>query len=526
MTTVLDSFVIEFGLDHRPMEKSEQELVDFLRKSNEQALGQANEIESHVKKSFDLISNMRREALTVLTLFFGGKEIGEFVRHITSLDAATGRLAITLGMSAQETSAWGGAIKQNGGTIEGANSALSGLSSEMSRFQLTGQSSMLPVLSRLGISLYDGNRNLKTAGQLWLELSAAVQGMNAREATAFLQMIPGATQDMINFALLGPQKMQEYIRASRAAGVTTAESAAAARDYQRAVQQLDQSSQNLGRTLVTMVAPAISTVTESLAKLLQSWQTKRGGPEDVRRDSTQRAELVSRFGSPGDFIRSIATPKDGSKPWGLDAWLLRKADEWYGPAGADSDSAKHTLMKNMRQFSGPNTGNTNWDNFLQGLSFLETDQRNIGNSTTTAQGYFQFLKGTAEKARTAGIQDPRAGTYQDQASSTQAYIKRFYPEAATAIDKGDYGRATVLLRGEWPSLPGGSQPQSASRYAAFSRYLAGERPGAAGGTKSVTVNVGGVTVNSAAGNADGIAKDIDGALRRSVTAGAANYGAQ
>lgn len=57
--------------------------------------------------------------------------------------------------------------------------------------------------------------------------------------------------------------------------------------------------------------------------------------------------------------------------------------------------------------------------------------------------------------------------------------------------------------------------------------FAGINPGGpAGGGKAVTVNVGGVTVNTSSGNGDGIASDIEGSLRRSLTAGAANYGPQ
>jgi muramidase (phage lysozyme) len=347
---------------------------------------------------------------------------------------------------------------------------------------------MLPILSRLGISLYDSNRNLKTAGDLWLELSAAVQGMNAREATAFLQMIPGATQSMINFALMGPGAMKEYIAAARQAGVTTAQSAAEAREYQRALTRLDDSASGLGRTLLVKLEPALTAVANALTLLLQ------GG---LKPTTPQEARELGTIGEGGTFMTT----------------------------GDDKmSSARAALAQKLRQYSGPNTGNSNFDNFLSGLSFLETEHRNVGNASSSAQGYFQFLKGTSQKARAAGLQDPSVGSYQDQASATMSYIRHFYPEAASAIDKGDFGKAIPMLKGEWPSLPGGSQPQSTSRYSTFGSMLGGAGGGAS--SKSVTVNVGGVTVNTSSGNGEGIANEVDGALRRSITAGAANYGAQ
>lgn len=489
--TVLDSFILEFSLDPAKFTAGQRKIIDDMGKVQQQALKQAGEVESSVKKTFDLLSNFKREALTAIGIFFGGRELGEFVRYITNLDAATGRLATTLGMSAEETSAWQGALKQAGGTAEDANASLSGLSSEMSRFQLTGQSAMLPILSRLGISLYDSNRNLKTAGDLWLELSAAVQGMNAREATAFLQMIPGATQSMINFALMGPDAMREYIAAARQAGVTTAQSAAEAREYQRALARLEDTSSGLGRTLLVTLEPALTAVVNAMRGLLQLGRTTPTGATSAIQDK------FAQFG--------VGAPASGYSNEML--------------------SARAALAEKLKTYSGPNTGNSNFDNFLSGLSFLETDHRNVGNASSSAQGYFQFLKGTSQKARAAGLQDPSVGSYQDQASATMSYIRHFYPEAASAIDKGDFGKAIPMLKGEWPSLPGGSQPQSTSRYSTFGSMLGG---GAGGGasSKSVTVNVGGVTVNTSSGNGEGIGNEVDGALRRSITAGAANYGAQ
>jgi Phage-related minor tail protein len=490
--TVLDSFILEFSLDPSAFTAGQRKVIDDMRKVQEQALRQATEVESTVKKTFDLLSNFKREALTAIGIFFGGRELGEFVRYVTNLDAATGRLATTLGMSAEETSAWQGALKQAGGTAEDANSSLSGLSSEMSRFQLTGQSAMLPVLSRLGISLYDSNRNLKTAGDLWLELSAAVQGMNAREATAFLQMIPGATQSMINFALMGPQAMREYIAAARQAGVTTAQSAAEAREYQTALARLEQSSTGLGRTLLVTLEPALTAIANAMTRVIQLFtQTTPTGARSAIQDK------FAQFG--------VGAPASGYSNEML--------------------SARQALAEKLKSYSGPNTGNANFDNFLSGLSFLETDQRNVGNATSSAQGYFQFLKGTSQKARAAGLQDPSVGSYQDQASATMAYIRHFYPQAAAAIDKGDYAKAIPMLRGEWPSLPGGSQPQSMGRYSTFGAMLGGAGTGAGGG-RNVTVNGVNVTINANHVDADGIGHHVDEAIRRSVTAGAANYGSQ
>lgn len=131
----------------------------------------------------------------------------------------------------------------------------------------------------------------------------------------------------------------------------------------------------------------------------------------------------------------------------------------------------------------------NWSPFLGAMSYLESNQNpNARNRSSTATGAFQFLNGTAKEAMGMGIPNPQTGSYQDQADATQQYIRRVKPKAAAAIDSGDYNTAISELRGIWPSLPGGSQPQSADRYQQFSNILGGGgSPELTGGARGDTM---------------------------------------
>lgn len=118
-----------------------------------------------------------------------------------------------------------------------------------------------------------------------------------------------------------------------------------------------------------------------------------------------------------------------------------------------------------------------WGPFLNGLSYLESNQNPLArNPKSTATGAFQFLNGTARDASNMGIQNTQTGSYADQSAATQAFIRKVNPRAAAAIDKGDYPGAIPLLRNTWPSLPGGSQPQTDARYQKFHSLL-GFAPG-------------------------------------------------
>lgn len=269
MATVIDSLVLELGIDPKKFTQGQRDAMAALRNFTEDARAQGQRVEEQTRRMEHVLGNFKREAISTLAVFLGGKGIKEFIGYITSLDASTARLGKTLNMSAEDVSQWQGAFKQIGGSAESANGAMAGLGGEMQRFLLTGQSSMLPVLSRLGVSLFDDNRELKTAGQLWLELADAVKDMKDTEKASFIGMIPGANQDMINLIIKGRPAMEAYLRAAREAGTTTKESAAEAERYQAALSRLDQSATNLGRSLVTNLTPALVAAMDAMKRFIQ-----------------------------------------------------------------------------------------------------------------------------------------------------------------------------------------------------------------------------------------------------------------
>ena len=128
-------------------------------------------------------------------------------------------------------------------------------------------------------------------------------------------------------------------------------------------------------------------------------------------------------------------------------------------------------------FSNSADKNTNIGRYLDGISFLETTQNvneaNIPNAGNT--GFFQLNQSDATRAINAGLPDPRVGTYEQQAAATWQYIQMFKPQAAAAIESGDFNTATNELNNFWVSLPGGSQAtQLPSRYTEFTGILQGQ----------------------------------------------------
>jgi hypothetical protein len=124
---------------------------------------------------------------------------------------------------------------------------------------------------------------------------------------------------------------------------------------------------------------------------------------------------------------------------------------------------------------GGSGGGGNWQGYMKRLAYLETRIRNIPNAEgSPGRGYFQaFPAFSSEAIAASGGIDPRDSDYGRAAQASWAWIQRHNKRAAAAIKAGRYDEADQLLRGTWPSLPGGSQAQSDQVQREARRYLGG-----------------------------------------------------
>lgn len=115
--------------------------------------------------------------------------------------------------------------------------------------------------------------------------------------------------------------------------------------------------------------------------------------------------------------------------------------------------------------------------YLNRLSYLESGGSNAArNSRSAAGGRFQFLPSTLRDARDRLGLSSSALMSNDinvQYPAVSSYIRTINPAASAAIEAGQFSRADSLLNGTWPSLPGGSQQQNATRMAQANTYLPG-----------------------------------------------------
>jgi hypothetical protein len=521
MPTVLDSFVVELGLDGRQFEQGERDAMVSFQKTKEAATSMGKTLEEHAGKAADLFSVAKKGALGLVAAF-AGAEVAGFINNVVAMDASTGRLAHSLGQSTERLSKWEGMVRMVGGSSGDAQRVFAGVTDTLNNYAMTTGTlppTMMALMTRAGISPNDFMKNPDAA---WDKISDFMVEQNKLQPGLgrwWAEQIPGMTESFMNLLQLGSKGMDALKKRIEELGYATRLTVEEAADLQAKTVGMDVAFEQLARRTF----PALIWMATQLAKVLDAFTGTFKGADEI-------ADAVKK----GDWKKAILG-EGGGTVFGAHNWSeIFDMMRGRGPGGAGAPGAGGQL-------------GSNWENFLSGLSFLETDQRNIGNRTSSAQGYFQFLNGTAKKATAAGLPDPRIGNWSQQADATMQYIKKFYPQAAAAINSGDFVNATMMLRGEWPSLPGGIQSQSEKRYRTWADVLHGGGPrppgesfdqrwgafppgagSAARGSSisnstsnkqsSVDVKIGTVVVQTQSKDADGIYRDAASGLRKNLIA--------
>lgn len=536
MPTVIDSLVVTLGLDPRQFTQAQKDAIASLDKLVDTATRNANQVEAQGKKINEVFGALKREAIGILGVFLAGRGIKDFIGYMTSLDAATGRTSYTLNMSARELSAWQGAVEQTGGSASSITGTLQGLSGEMNRFMLTGQSSLVPIINALGLGLFDGNKNLKTAGTLLLEISDAVSKMDPARATAFLSMIPGMNQDTVNLLIKGRAAVEGYLEAARKAGGTTKESAEQAAEFQKQMALLTRSAEDLSRTLWSLAASPLTNVLTKMREIIDTSKTLYGAFQNLMKFGGI-VSWLSPSGIAGNIAQSLLPQSFLDASGSVIRRLMYGKNEGRGPELSlpEVNLPPGIGMKQSRGDRNNNPGNIKYGKFA------------ADHGATGSDGTFAIFpsKDAGENAMAdlliarysglslAEIQAKWVGNQDANYLSSMVAATGLAPNSVPDLRDPAMRRRLMsgMTRGEGTHLSplsspafagtkfnGGAQPSGAGAAATINTRRGGDT------TTTSTTNINKIEIHSNATDAEGVARDIGPALNRAGTAASANYG--
>lgn len=222
-----------------------------------------NQFKEDVSKTTGVIKNLARMAVVGATAITG------LAIASTRASDEQGKLADEIGDSVENIDALQFALERSGGSADGMTNSLRSLSIRAAE-AARGVGSGVEAFGLLGISATDSNGNLKKSSDLMLEVSQRFQGLSKSQQIDMADKL--GLSDSIRLLQQGPGAIRELTEEARALGVTTAEDAAAAAEFQDGLTNIWKIVKQVGRTLARQFVPIIQELTDSF---IDWWKVNR-----------------------------------------------------------------------------------------------------------------------------------------------------------------------------------------------------------------------------------------------------------
>lgn len=248
MSTIIDELIVRLGLDSKKLDSNAPASTKKIK-----------DIETQAAKTSTTVDALTRTLGTFLALIGGTVALRNFVEDTIASNAALDRFSKNLGMSVEDISAWGNAVEGVGGSAKSLHGTLDMLSKAQTEFALTGQSSLIPYFSALGITLGTVGKQARPVDDILLDLADRFSGMDRTSANNMGRMM-GLDQDTLNLLLRGRQEVELTIKRQKEYNAVTKAQAEESSKLQRSMADLRQSFAATGRDLLQQAAPAIEKV--------------------------------------------------------------------------------------------------------------------------------------------------------------------------------------------------------------------------------------------------------------------------
>lgn len=397
MATVIDALVVELGFDNRDLEKKGPIAVDAIKKLETQA----NRTEKSVKKigstSKDAsrgMGDLTRLVSGFLAVIGGTVAIKAFISDFIETNSQIDRLSKNLGLSVPTISAWSNATEKLGGSAAGLQGTLDMLSKSQTQLMLTGESSLIPYMSALGVSLAEVNGKARPVTDILLDLSDRFSHMDRTEANNLGRMM-GLDQGTLNLLLQGRKELELEIRRQKEQTVVTKAQAEEATRLQRSIVGVKQSFAAFGRSLLMDATPTLERVFEFLQNIAEWAQRNKEFIGDFLKILAVGLGAVALAAMPinATALAVVALAAAFALLWDdYQTWAKggKSAFNW-GDFAEGIDTIRDAINAVAKGFE-------NAYNWWMKLIHAPGVQKLIGNSIQVANAAIDILKGSSSKA--------------------------------------------------------------------------------------------------------------------------------
>ena len=256
MATIIDSLLVKLGLDSSEFNAGKNKVDKGLKDTGNEADKTGAKLKKSGKDGADGFGNVAASAAKFLALIGGTMAVKRFIEQTVESSAALDRLSKNLQEGVSTVSAWSNSAELAGGSAEGLQGTLDMLSKSQTELQLTGQSSLIPYFSALGMSLADTQGKARPVNDLLLDLSDRFSKMDRTTANNMGRMM-GIDQGTMQLLLKGRSEVELMIARQKEYGAVTKQQAEEASRLRNAMVSSRQSFEAFGRELLSAATPAL-----------------------------------------------------------------------------------------------------------------------------------------------------------------------------------------------------------------------------------------------------------------------------
>jgi hypothetical protein len=252
MPTLIDSLIVEIGIDAKNFTKGQQDAVEAANHALESIEANAKGMEHEAKRSMDALGGIKTQAIELFAIFTGGKGLIDFSSQLTHSNASLGRLERNIGVSASTISKWQGAARIFGGDAASMAQSFTAVSDALAGWKIGIISPMVAdfrAISTAGGTVIDVNKGVE---QSFLDLSANLKAIHDRDpATAgLLGRKLGLDPALFDLLIKGPGGVKQVLDYVNKIGVATHEDVDAFGELEKRMSQMGLKAESLARNVL------------------------------------------------------------------------------------------------------------------------------------------------------------------------------------------------------------------------------------------------------------------------------------
>lgn len=268
MPTIIDSLILKLGIDNSGTKKGANEAGYQYARVRENAKKTADDADKNGARGARFFTQMGVEAAKLLLLFKGASGLEAGIKNLVSSSASLGLNAANLDVPTDELARWQNMAVRMGGTADGLTTTFAKLSQAQTEFAVTGQSSTLPWLRTMGISLEDGQGKMRGYSDILRDMHGWFMQMesagHSRREMFNMGAMFGIDTGTLNLLLLGNEAFEHEINLQQQVVHGQDAASASALKLQQRVQLMRQKFVQWAQDLMVRVAPTVERLLDKL----------------------------------------------------------------------------------------------------------------------------------------------------------------------------------------------------------------------------------------------------------------------